>query len=221
MTPPLFSLTQGEGTAELGMGGVSTWEVIDQYQWSDSEDDKATSSSEKLMPPKTAPSNAEIASESGPSSRIESDVIEIKSDSEEEETVVLMKEDFNGAAKTIAAATAPTSLAELVALESQKHEVSKLSEGVKELSTTGPPPDQAMVASSSQAGSKQSRKRRGRRGGKDSTSPVDVEVASGATRGGDRGKVKGDGQRTNSGGGSGSSNSRGRGKRRKSGTKTH
>ena len=208
------------------MGGVSTWEVLDQYQWSDSEEDKATSSSKKLKPPKSAPSNAEIhvVSESGPSSRIESDVIEIKSDSEEEETVVLTKEDFSAEAKTKAAATAPTSLAELVALESQKHEVSKLSEGVKELSTTGPPSDQATAASSSQAGSKQSRKGRGRRGGKNSTSPIDVEVVSGATRGGARGsggaggsKVKGDGQRTNSGG----SNTRGRGKRRKSSTKTH
>ena len=206
------------------MGGVSTWEVLDQYQWSDSEEDKATSSSKKLKPPKSAPSNAEIhvASESGPSSRIESDVIEIKSDSEEEETVVLTKEDFSGEAKTKAAATAPTSLAELVALESQKHEVSKLSKGVKELSTTGPPSDQTTAASSSQAGSKQSRKGRGRRGGKDSTSTVDVEVVSGATRGGARGgasgsKVKGNGQRTNSG----SSNTRGRGKRRKSSTKMH
>ena len=209
---PIF--TQGEGTAELGMGGVSTWEIIDEYQWSDSEEDKTTSSEK---PPKTAPSNAEKASRRGSSTRIESDVIEIKSDSEEEETVVLTKEDFNGAAKTKATAACP-SLAELVALESQK-EVTKLSESVKELSTT----EQAMAAAVSPAKSKQ-RKRRGRRGEKkDSASPVDVEVV-GVTPGGSGGggsKMKGSGQRTNNGAGSSSNNSRGRGKRRKSSTKTH
>ena len=194
------------------MGGVSTWEIIDQYQWSDTEEDKATSNKQ---PPKTAPSNVEKVSRRGPSTRVESEVIEIKSDSEEEETVVLTKEDFNGATKTKAAAAGP-SLAELVALESQK-EVTKLSESVKELSTTG----QTMAAAVSPAKSKQ-RKGRGRRGEKkDSASPVDVEVV-GVTPGGVGGKVKGDGQRTNSGAGSSSSsNSRGRGKRRKSGTKMH
>jgi hypothetical protein len=217
MIPPRPSLTQGEGTAELGMGGVSTWEVIDQYQWSDSEEDKANSS-KKL--PKTALSDAEKDSESGPPSRIEPDVIEIKSDSEEEETVVLTKEDFSESAKTKTAPAAP-SLTELVALESQK-EVTKLSEGVKELSTTGPSSDQTTAAAVSSAGSKQ-RKGRGRRGEKNSASPVDIEVVSGATGGSARdgggGKVKGGGQRTNSG--AGTCSSRGRGKRRKSSTKTH
>lgn len=215
------SCTQGEGTAELGMGGVSTWEIIDQYQFSDDEEDKAK------KPPKTSPSNAERASEGGPSCRIEPDVIEIKSDSEEDETVVLTKDDFSGARRTKAAAVAP-SLTDLVTLESQK-EVTKLSEGVKELSTTGPSEQTTIATAVSPAKSKQKRGR-GRRGEKTDSaaaSSADVEVVcvtpGDSGRGGrGGGKVKGAGQGANSGtGGSNSGSSRGRGKRRKSNPKTH
>ena len=202
---PIFHThTQGEGTAELGMGGVSTWEVIDQYQWSDDEGDKA-----KKRPKTAPPSNAEKTSKRGRSTldRVEPDVIEIKSDSEEEETVVLTKDDFSreAAAETKPAATGP-SLAELVALESQKEvtklsvketkpaatgpsltelvalesqkEVTKLSVGVQELSTAEPSESSMTATSVSPAKSKQ-RKGRGRRGEKkDSASPVDIEVVS-------------------------------------------
>ena len=171
------------------MGGVSTWEVIDQYPWSDEEGDNA-----KKRPKTTPPSNAEKTSKRGHSTldRVEPDVIEIKSDSEEEETVVLTKEDFSreAAAETKPAATGPSlaelvalesqrevtklsvketkpaatgpSLAELVALESQK-EVTKLSVGVQELSTAEPSESSTTATSVSPAKSKQ-RKGRGRRG---------------------------------------------------------
>jgi hypothetical protein len=61
-----------------------------------------------------------------------------------------------------------------------------LSNGIKELSTTGPSSDQTTAAGLSSAGSKQ-RKGRGRRGEKNSASPVDTEVVSGG--GGSGGKM--------------------------------
>ena len=210
------------------MGGVSTWDTINQHQWSDSEDDK-DASSKKLTKTKAAavPSNDDKQI-SRTFTKTNSDVVEIKSDSEEEETVVLSKEDVNEGPKTGADAGS-AALSEAVALEPQagglesQKDVTELSNSVKELSTAELC-EQTSVAAASLASSKK-RNERGRSWEKkESASPADEGVVAlhPGTAGGSGGKVRGNDEQTNSGKttGRGGSSRRGRGRKRKSNTKT-
>ena len=171
MHPPLYILCiQGGGTAQLGMGGASTWE-FQEHQWSESEEEKFQPQPEKVVTPPTHQAGVSGQKEASVKSKklvpVEMKEDKVESDSEEEDTVVLTTEELSGG--TVRGGT--TNLSELIALESRKGSI-ELDESKESPSAT----QQPATASSSRT-TRQS-KGKGKRGEmkQNSDSPVDVEV---------------------------------------------
>ena len=111
---------QGEGTAQLGMGGASTWEVLD-------EGDEETQESSTMA------ARGKRIKKGGQKSKLSKEKVDL--DSEEEDVLVLTKEEVSGESSK-GVSTVTTSLSELIMLESStKDSNSEVGQSSQKIST--------------------------------------------------------------------------------------
>ena len=174
---PRIHVMQGEGTAQLGMGGASTWEVLDE---SGEETQKSSTMAARVKQVKGT------VKEIGEKSKVSKEkVSEVNLDSEEEDIIVLTKEEVSGGSSK-GVSTVTTSLSELIMLESSTKE-SRKSNSKENSEVEQSPPEQQPTGSAAVGSSGQ-----GRRDMKDISSHADQVGASDVqeTKGRTRGKRK-------------------------------
>lgn len=151
---------QGEGTAQLGMGGANTWEVLEQWNESDEDEDALSKQAlSKIATPSTSGNKERVSVKSkkltSSNTTKKTTSSKAESDSEEEDVVVLTKEELvsgtSDGAKEFKARAGTTSLSDLTASKSNAGPTS-LCDLVASKSNTGPTSLSDLVASESNAG---------------------------------------------------------------------